>query len=169
MSKKKNLPENILKLKNQLETGNNLIDYFLICGCEPSIVYNQNLLFNLSSDKNTNLNNLSKILQPKIITKFPEFDNNNDTIDEGILSYCFPYGFKPYYNDTGNKINEKKFSVILDNNLFSSEYPQKYLTCFIFYENLEQYKEFCEEILGVHYINENDEIHESNELDIIKQ
>ena len=167
MSKKKNLPENILKLKNQLETGNNLIDYFLICGCEPSIVYNQNLLFNLSSDKNTNLNNLSKILQPKIITKFPEFDNNNDTIDEGILSYCFPYGFKPYYNDTGNKINEKKFSVILDNNLFSSEYPQKYLTCFIFYENLEQYKEFSEEILSVHYINEDDEIHESNELDNI--
>ena len=157
MSKKKNLPENILKLKNQLETGNNLIDYFLVCGCDPSIIFNPNFLFNLSADKNENINNLSTILNPKIITKFPEFDNNNDTIDETILSYCFPHGFKPYYNDSGNNINEKRFSIILDNNLFSSEYPQKYLTCLIFYENLEKYKKFSEEILVADFIYENNE------------
>ena len=147
MSKKKNLPDNILKLKNHLETGNNLFDYFLICGCDPSISSTNKNLFNLSNDKNTNLNNLSKIIKLKMITKFPEFDNNNDAVDDEILSYCFPYGFKPYYNDNGI-ILEKKFSIILDNNLFSSEYPQKYLTCLLFYESLAQYKELSEQILG---------------------
>ncbi len=133
-------PENIQKLKEQLETGNNLIDYFLVCGCDPSIYYTEKNLFNLSTDKNTNLNNLSKILKPKLLTKFPEFDNNNDTIDEEIISYCFPNGFKPYYHDTGDKIREKRFSVILDNNLFSSEYPKKYLIYIKFYEKLSKYK-----------------------------
>ena len=148
MSKKKNYPENIQKLKTLLESGNNLIDYFLVCGVEPSICLDENL-FNLSSDKNVNLNNYSKILKPKIVTKFPEFDNNNDTIDDEILSYCFPNGFKPYYNDTGDKIREKKFSIILDNNLFSSDYPQKYLTCLLFYEKVSQYKELFDDIIKI--------------------
>ena len=145
MSKKKNYPENIQKLKTQLESGNNLIDYFLVCGVNPSLCLDNNI-FNLTEDKKTNLNNLSKILKPKIITKFPEFDNNNDTIDEEIITYCFPNGFKPSYNDTGDKIREKRFSIILDNNLFSSEYPQKYLTCLIFYEKITQYKALFDDI-----------------------
>ena len=148
MSKKKSYPENIQKLKTLLESGNNLIDYFLVCGVEPSICLDENL-FNLSSDKNENLNNFSKILKPKIVTKFPEFDNNNDTIDDEILSYCFPKGFKPHYNDTGDKIREKKFSIILDNNLFSSEYPQKYLTCLLFYEKISQYKELSDDVIKI--------------------
>ena len=148
MSKKKIYPENIQKLKTLLESGNNLIDYFLVCGVEPSICFDETL-FNLSSDKNENLNNFSKILKPKIVTKFPEFDNNNDTIDDEILSYCFPNGFKPHYNDTGDKIREKKFSIILDNNLFSSEYPQKYLTCLLFYEKVSQYKELYDDIFKI--------------------
>ena len=145
MSKKKNYPENIQKLKTQLESGNNLIDYFLVCGVNPSLCLDNNI-FNLTEDKKTNLNNLSKILKPKIITKFPEFDNNNDTIDEEIITYCFPNGFKPNYNDTGDKIREKRFSIILDNNLFSSEYPQKYLNCLIFYEKITQYKALFDDI-----------------------
>ena len=148
MSKKKSYPENIQKLKTLLESGNNLIDYFLVCGVEPSVCLDENL-FNLSSDKNENLNNFSKILKPKIVTKFPEFDNNNDTIDDEILSYCFPNGFKPHYNDTGDKIREKKFSIILDNNLFSSEYPQKYLTCLLFYEKISQYKELSDDVIKI--------------------
>ena len=149
MSKQKNYPENIQKLKTQLESGNNLIDYFLVCGISPSLCFTDQNLFNLSDDKNTNLFNLSKILKPKIITKFPEFDNNNDTIDEEIISYCFPNGFKPYFNDTKEKMREKQFSIILDNNLFSSEYPQKYLTCLLFYEKLTQYKSLADDIQKV--------------------
>ena len=162
MSKKKNYPENIQKLKTQLESGNNLIDYFLVCGINPSICLDDNNLFNISDDKTENYNHFSKILKPKIITKFPEFDNNNDTIDEEIISYCFPNGFKPYYHDTGDKIREKRFSVILDNNLFSSEYPQKYLTCLLFFEKLTQYKSLADDIqkmknnldLGITFMSE---------------
>ena len=60
MSKKKSYPENIQKLKTQLESGNNLIDYFLVCGVNPSICLDETL-FNLTDDKKTNLSNFSKI------------------------------------------------------------------------------------------------------------
>ena len=146
---KKNYPENIQKLKTQLESGNHLIDYFLVCGVNPDLCLDDNNLFNLSDDKNANYHHFSKILKPKIITKFPEFDNNNDTIDDEIISYCFINGFKPYYNDTGDKKRPKCFSIILDNNLFSSEYPQKYLTCFLFYEQITQYKSLADDIRKV--------------------
>ena len=149
MSKTKTCPENIQKLKAILESGNNLVDYFLVIGVEPSLYLNENNLLDLSKDKNTNIKNLSKILKPKIITKFPQFDNNNDTIDEEIITYCFPKGFKPHYFDTGDRIREKIFSIILDNNLFSCDYPQKYLTCLLFYEKVSQYKALSDEILKI--------------------
>ena len=151
MSKNKNLPENIVKIKNLFETGNNLIDYFLICGCEPSNLFKEKFFFNLSTDKDTNLNKLSEILKPKILSKFPEFDDKNNIINDELLYYCFPYGFQPYYDDSGNKLMEETFSIILNDNIFSSEYPQKYMTCLLFYENLAQYKELYKEI----YKNEN--------------
>ena len=161
MSKKKTLPDNILKLKTQFESGNNLIDYFLVCGCDPSIFFNENNLFNLSEDKTENLTNLSNILKPTIISKFPEFDNNNDTIDDEILSYCFPFGFKPYYNDSGI-MTEKKVSIVLDNNLFSSEYPQKYLTCLLFYESIAQYKELYDHVFPDNHDSDEDELEAFN-------
>ena len=148
MSKNRNLPENIIKIKNLFESGNNLIDYFLLCGCEPYKLLKEKKIFNLSEDKDKNLNTLSELIKPKILSKFPEFDNCNNVINDEILSYCFPYGFQPYYDDSGNKINEYSFSVILDNNIFSSEFPQKYMTCLLFYENLEQYKNLFDKILG---------------------
>ena len=120
MSKNKNLPENIVKIKNLFETGNNLIDYFLICGCEPSILFKEKIFFNLSTDKDTNLNKLSEILKPKILSKFPEFDDKNNIINDELLYYCFPYGFQPYYDDSGNKLMEETFSIILNDNIFSS-------------------------------------------------
>ncbi len=144
MSKKKNIPENMQKLKKQLESGNNLIDYFLVCGINPSMCLEKKL-FNLTDSKIENLGYLSKILKPQIISKFPQFDNNNDTIDEEIITYCFPNGFKPYYNDK-SPILGTSFSIILDNNLFSSDYPQKYLTCLLFYEKLSQYKSLADDI-----------------------
>ena len=148
MSKNRNLPENIIKTKNLFENGNNLIDYFLLCGCEPYKLLKEKKIFNLSEDKDKNLNTLSELIKPKILSKFPEFDYCNNVINDEILSYCFPYGFQPYYDDSGNKITEYSFSVILDNNIFSSEFPQKYMTCLLFYENLEQYKNLFDIILG---------------------
>ena len=156
---KKKYPENIQKLKDQLETGNNLIDYFFICGVPPSICQNEEL-YNISGDNY--LKNINKILKPEILCKFPEFDNNNDTIDEAIISYCFPEGFK-MINSFSSEPKRKNFSIILDNNLFSSEYPQKYMTCFLFYESLAQYKDLYDEIIwaknikGINSTNNNEE------------
>ena len=143
MSKKKILPDNIQKLKESLETGNNLVDHFLVCGVEPSICQDEDL-YDLTNENY--LENLEKKLStPKILSKFPEFDNNNDTIDDGILSFCFYKGFKPIKSEF--KMKERNvFSFILDNNLFSSEYPQKYLTCCLFYEKISLYKKLEEEI-----------------------
>ena len=107
MSKKKTLPQNIQKLKESLETGNNLIDHFLICGVDPSICQDDDL-YDLTSENY--LEQLEKKLSnPKIISKFPEFDNNNDSIDEGILSYCFPNGFKPIKSEF--KMKERNISA----------------------------------------------------------
>ena len=139
---KKTYPENIQKLKDQLETGNNLVDYFFICGVDPKICQNEDLY--QISDINY-LDNVKNILKPTILCKFPEFDNSNDTIDEEIISYCFPDGFEVLYN-TSSDPKRKIFSIILDNNLFSSEYPQKYLTCILFYEKLSQYKKLERQI-----------------------
>ena len=135
MSKKKTYPENIQKLKSQLECGNNLIDYFFVCGVNPNICLNDDL-YNFN-DKDYFIK-LKNILKPTIISKFPEFDNNNDSIGEEIIDYCFPDGFD-IYPYVGEYLNRKIFSIILDNNLCSSEYPQKYLTCLIFYEKISQY------------------------------
>ena len=59
---------------------------------------------------------------------------------------------------------EETFSVILDDNIFSSEYPQKYMTCLLFYENLAQYKELYNEI----YKNQNNLISSINAENIDK-
>ena len=141
---KKKYPEHIQKLKDQLESGNNLVDYFFVCGVSPSICMNEEL-YNISEENNDNIKNL---LKPSILCKFPEFDNNNDTIDDSIIDYCFPNGFE-IINKPNSDPKREIFSIILDNNLFSSEYPQKYLTCILFYEKLSQYKKLQQQITKI--------------------
>ena len=132
---KKQLPEYIQKLKSQLETTNNLVDYFLLCGV-PSITCKERYLYDIKSPDY--LEKLASKLKPKILSKFPDFDISTNTIDEEIINYIFPEGFKPKYSNV--EINPKTYSIILDNNLFSSDNPQKYLTCFLFYEPVSKYK-----------------------------
>ena len=130
-----NLSDKIEKLKLQLEGGNNLVDYFLVCGVHPNIC-KEKYLYDITNEKY--LDNLKSRLKPTILSKFPDFDLSTDTIDEEIIHYCFPKGFIP--KNSYNKISPKSFSIILDNNLFSSDHPQKYLTCLLFYERVSQYK-----------------------------
>ena len=129
------LAKNIKQLKSQLETASNLIDYFLVCGVHPNIC-KERFLYDIKNEKY--LDNLKEKLKPTILSKFPNFDISRDTIDEEIINYCFPTGFAPIYSY--NKVSPKLFSIILDNNLFSTDYPQKYLTCLLFYEKVTQYK-----------------------------
>ena len=132
---KKALPEYVQKLKSQLETTNNLIDYFLLCGVPP-IICKQKILYDIKSPQY--LENLKSQLKPKILSKFPDFDLSTNTIDDEIIKYIFPKGFEPTYSN--NLIPPKTYSTILDNNLFSSDNPQKYLTCLLFYEPVSKYK-----------------------------
>ena len=132
---KKVLPEYAEKLKSQLETSNNLIDYFLLCGVEP-IICKEKYLYDIKSPEYLEI--LKSKLKPKILSKFPEFDISTNTIDEEIIYYIFPDGFEPKYST--NSLPPKAYSIILDNNLFSSDNPQKYLTCFLFYEPISKYK-----------------------------
>ena len=135
-------PEHIQKLKEQLETGNNLVDYFFICGVPPSLCTNE-LLYKVSSEENKDF--LKNILKPKILCRFPEFNKNNYEVGEEIIDYCFPDGFDLIENISSIP-NRKIFSIILDNNHSSQEYPQKYLTCILFYEKLYQYKKLAQQI-----------------------
>ena len=142
-----NLPEHIKELKSQLETGRNLVDYFLVAGinpinCENGIIYDI---------KNKDyIKNFKEQIKPNIISRFPSFDNAIDTIDEEIVNYCFPDGFEPILTNEKN-LDKKFYSVILDNNLFSAEHPQKYLTCLIFYEKVSDYKKLKLSIEGLSY------------------
>ena len=145
-------PENIQKLKEQLETGNNLIDYFFICGISPSLCTNE-LLYKITSEKSDS-EIFKDILKPTILSKFPEFDKTNDTIDDGIIAYCFPDGFNIEYNDTSYPA-PKIFSIILDNASYSQDYPQKYLTCALIYESLYKYKKLKQQIENLENNKEN--------------
>ena len=80
---KKQLPEYIQKLKSQLETTNNLVDYFLLCGVPP-IICKEKYLYDIKSPDY--LDKLTFKLKPKILSKFPDFDISTNTIDEEIIN-----------------------------------------------------------------------------------
>ena len=127
--------DDYINLKEELDKANNLIDYFLILGLEPSIAMNKWLYEN-------DLENLEKLykdkLKPKILSSFPCFEKHTIAFDESILNHCFPDGFNLIMSPF--KPKPKVFSFILDNNYYNLNYPQKYLTCFLFYENISGYR-----------------------------
>ena len=127
--------EDYIYLKEELDKAKNLVDYFLILGLDPSIFLND-WLYENDLDK---LNELYKDkLQPKIISSFPCFEKHTIAFDDSILSHCFPDGFQLV--SRVYRPQPKLFSFILDNNYFNLNYPQKYLTCFLFYENIAGYR-----------------------------
>ena len=154
-----NLPKNIKKLKEQLETGHNLVDYFLVAGINP-INCENTLIYDIKNKKY--MEKFKERIKPSIISRFPSFDNAIDTIDEEIVNFCFPEGFEPIFRNV-KSIEKKYFSVILDNNLFSAEHPQKYLSCLLFYERVSDYKKMKYIIEGKSYENDPDCIDEKEE------
>ena len=132
--------DDYINLKEELDKANNLIDYFLVLGLDPSIAMNKWLYEN-------DLDNLKKLykskLQPKILSSFPCFEKHTIAFDESILSHCFPDGFELIISPF--KPKPKIFSFILDNNYFNLNYPQKYLTCLLFYENISGYRMLYEQ------------------------
>ena len=110
------LHPNLAKLKEVLESGHNLVDHFLVCGIPPNACL-QDFLYEIKNPKYEEI--FKENIKPTIISRFPEFDNSMDSVDEEIINYCFPDGFKPIFSK--NYYMEQKtrfFSIILDNNLF---------------------------------------------------
>ena len=101
-------------------------------------------------------------MKPSIISRFPSFDNAIDTIDEEIVNFCFPDGFEPIFKNV-KSIEKKYFSVILDNNLFSAEHPQKFLSCLLFYERVSDYKKLKYSIEGLSYEKDPDCVDDDKE------
>ena len=121
MPKKPELPPELSLLKKSLDKECNLIDYFLICGIPPLLSDYENLP------------------PPKILSKFPPFDKAHIGIDDGIITYLFPNDSFRIQNF--NSIPQSKFfSFILDNNVYSYDQPQKYVSALMIYEPLSTYK-----------------------------
>ena len=127
-------------LKEELDKGNNFIDYFLVVGVEPNIFMNQWLY---DTDLETLNTDYKSKLEPKIISSFPQFEKHTISFDESILLHCFPNGYKLIHSI--KRPQPKLFSFILDNNYFNLNYPQKYLTCLICYESIAQYRMLYEQ------------------------
>ena len=143
-----NEDEDYNKLKDELDKANNFIDYFLVVGVDPEI-YKNEWLYNCDIDE---LNkNYKEQLEPKIISSFPPFEKHTISFDDSILMHCFPNGYEIVKRPMPPK--PIVFSFILDNNYFNLNYPQKYLTCLICYENISQYKLLYEQ--SKHLSNEN--------------
>ena len=128
--------KNFEHLKEELDKAINFIDYFLVVGLPPK-VFMESWLYQLDVD---GLNEKFKdSFQPKVTSYFPNFEKHTIAFDDSVISHCFPNGFKAVISHRKPKI--KVFSFILDNNYFNLNFPQKYLTCLICYENIMKYKE----------------------------
>ena len=122
-------------LKQELDKGYNLIDYFLVVGLEPEIFRNK-WLYN--EDYEILIEKHKEELKPKIISAFPHFEKSTTSFNDAILNHCFPNGYQLIKSQA--TLKPEVFSFILDNNFFNINYPQKYLSCLICYENITRYK-----------------------------
>ena len=127
------------KIKSDIDKGYNFIDYFLVIGLEPEIYKNKWLY---EQDYKEIKEKHKDDIKPKIISSFPHFEKSTTSFSESILNHCFPNGYQIIKSNM--PLKPKVFSFILDNNFFNINYPQKYLSCLICYENITQYKRLYE-------------------------
>ena len=111
---------------------NNYIEYFIEIGITPDIFSKNNI------NPNSKIMEINTKLNPKIISKFPHFDKQSTAIDSTIVDYVFPNDYKAILSVVYP--NPEFYSLILDNQFYSSVYPYKYVACLIIYEPLISYK-----------------------------
>ena len=107
------------------------MDYFMEIGLKPEIFKDKDL-YKHGSDKQ------AELLKPTIITKFPNFDRRNIVIEESMIQQIFPKNFE--IKESEKRPNPEFYCIVLDNQLYSAIYTNKYLACLIIYESLESYK-----------------------------
>lgn len=71
-------------LKNELDRGNNFIDYFTVIGINNNLIFSDFLYEN-----DINFLNSSDLLKPEIISKFPPFDKSTIIIDDNLIKVLF--------------------------------------------------------------------------------
>ena len=118
--------------KEAFDGDNNFIDYFMTIGVKPEI-YKNSYLYNSNSISDINNN-----LIPQIITKFPKLDKKHIMIENSIIQQIFPLGFQAIESET--KPENQFYSVILDNQLYSATYTNKFIACLLIYENVKEYQ-----------------------------
>ena len=148
MYNRKNKDELVKELEDKLNLGHNFVDYFLTIGVNPNIsqekfLYESNI---------TELNNKYKEeLKPIIINKFPSCDKKLIGLDEAIILHCFPNGFEVI--ESQKQPQYKIYSILLDNNNYSINYPFKYVVCLKFYESIYNYKKLYDRYMDYSEIN----------------
>ena len=118
--------------KKFFSEDNNFIEYFIEIGVKPDIFENDNIL------PKFNLYEINSKLKPEIISKFPYFDKKSMAIDSSIIDYVFPNKFKAIMCPVNP--DPEFYSLMLDNQFYSSVYSYKYFACLVIYENLNIYK-----------------------------
>ena len=112
--------------------NNNFIDYFLEIGVKPDIFSNKKIT------ANSNIYEINSQISPEIISKFPYFEKKSMGIDPILVNYIFPHGFKVEIKTA--KPEPYFYSLILDNQFYSSVFSYKYIACLVIYESLNSYK-----------------------------
>ena len=130
---------------------NNLIQNFYVIG------YSLEDFFQMKSQKSGTFSDIFKDplkfeITPKLISKFPKFDKNNNSItDDLIISHCFPKGLNII--DKPNEAKMTHFEFNFDNipsNYLDEEksiYSKIYFNCLEFFEPLSQYVKLKKEII----------------------
>ena len=118
--------------KKFFSEDNNFIEYFIEIGIKPDIFENDNIL------PKFNLYEINSRLKPEIISKFPYFDKKSMVIDSSIIDYVFPNKFKAVVCPVNPE--PEFYSLMLDNQFYSSVYSYKYFACLVIYEDLNIYK-----------------------------
>ena len=135
MHNRKNKNELLKETEDKLNLGYNFVDYFLTIGTNPDI-FKEKWLY--ESDISELNNKYKEELKPIIINKFPSNDKKLVGLDEAIILHCFPKGFEVC--EFNKQPEYKIFSILLDNNNYSINYPFKYVICLKFYESINNYK-----------------------------
>ena len=147
-------PKELTELKTELDKANNFIDYFLVIGLDPEVAFSDWLY-------ETNVEELNciykKEMTPKIISSFPPFEKHTIFYDESMIRHCFPEDFVIIQTKENEpKPEPKLFSFMLDNNYFSIHFPQKYLSCLLFYESVGDYQKLFDKNNEFEGINNED-------------
>ena len=124
-------------LTNKISIDNQLIQNFYIIGLDSKDIFKDNIY----------KEPLTKNIEPKVISKFPDLTYSYNNIPNSLLlKHCFPTGFFSIEINDKSKIKEQiifYFSLenIPVNNLNNHKYKKIYFTCCQFYESLFNYKE----------------------------